>query len=58
MFENMKHDNKEDQSKVDTSPLDVERVQSTIKQFVRDWSSEGEAEREMSYKPILDEIGK
>ena len=57
MFENMKHDNKEDQVKNDTSPMDVERVQSTIKQFVRDWSSEGEAERNMCYKPILEEIG-
>ena len=57
MFENIKHDNKDEQLKNDTSPMDVERVQSTIKQFVRDWSSEGEAEREMCYTPILDEIG-
>lgn len=56
MFENIKHDNKDEQLKNDTSPMDVERVQSTIKQFVRDWSSEGEAEREMCYTPILDEI--
>ena len=60
MFENKPHDNKK--SKVDenhltrTSPMDVERVQSTLKQFVRDWSEYGEPEREMCYTPILDEI--
>ena len=60
MFENKPHDNKK--SKVDenqqprTSPMDVERVQSTLKQFVRDWSEYGEPEREMCYTPILEEI--
>ncbi len=39
-----------------TSPDDVDKVQSTIKQFVRDWSKEGAAERDMCYKPIMDKL--
>ena len=58
MFENQSHDIKEYQNEAETitAPMDMEKVQSTIKQFVRDWSKEGEAERDMCYKPILEEI--
>ena len=35
---------------------DVVKMRSTIKQFVRDWSSEGAHEREMCYKPIIEEV--
>ncbi|CAG4963596.1 unnamed protein product [Colias eurytheme] len=35
---------------------DVEKVQSVIKNIVRDWSSAGAVEREQCYKPILDEL--
>ncbi|XP_049882788.1 carnosine N-methyltransferase [Pectinophora gossypiella] len=35
---------------------DVEKVQSVLKNIVRDWSSVGAPEREQCYKPILDEI--
>ena len=38
------------------SEFDMEKVQSTIKQFVRDWSDEGQEEREACYTPIIDEI--
>lgn len=40
------------------SPIesDLEKVQSTLKQFVRDWSTEGLEERNTCYKPIIDEI--
>jgi carnosine N-methyltransferase len=34
----------------------VDKVQSTLKQFVRDWSAEGRAERDMCYKPIMDRL--
>lgn len=40
------------------SHQDMENVQSTLKQFARDWSAEGESERLQSYKPIIDEIEK
>lgn len=31
-------------------------MQSTLKQFVRDWSTEGIEERNTCYKPIIEEI--
>lgn len=34
----------------------MDKVQSTLKQFVRDWSAEGEAERNACYLPIINEI--
>lgn len=34
----------------------MEKVKTTIKQFYRDWSAEGSHERELCYKPIIDEI--
>ena len=36
--------------------MDVDRVYTTLKQIVRDWSSEGREEREFCYKPILNEL--
>ncbi|XP_043462810.1 carnosine N-methyltransferase isoform X1 [Leptopilina heterotoma] len=35
---------------------DQEKVQATIKQLVRDWSTEGTDERNACYQPIVDEI--
>ncbi|XP_047513838.1 carnosine N-methyltransferase [Pieris napi] len=35
---------------------DIEKVQTVIKNIVRDWSEAGAAEREQCYKPILDEL--
>jgi len=32
--------------------LDMDKVGSTLRQFVRDWSAAGAAEREQTYKPI------
>lgn len=32
------------------------KVQVTMKQIARDWSSDGEEERRQCYKPIIDEI--
>ncbi|XP_077292332.1 carnosine N-methyltransferase unmet [Arctopsyche grandis] len=37
---------------------DIEKVQSVLKQFVRDWSSDGEIERNQCYTPIIDVIQK
>lgn len=34
----------------------MDKVRSTIKQFVRDWSAEGKSERDQCYKPILDAL--
>ncbi|XP_046683268.1 carnosine N-methyltransferase isoform X1 [Homalodisca vitripennis] len=38
------------------SVMDLERVQTTLKQFVRDWSKEGASERNTCYQPIIDEV--
>lgn len=35
---------------------DMEKVQSTLKQIVRDWSKDGEGERTACYGPIIEEI--
>eukprot|EP01059_Diplonema_ambulator_P023688 TRINITY_DN39232_c0_g1_i1.p1 TRINITY_DN39232_c0_g1~~TRINITY_DN39232_c0_g1_i1.p1 ORF type:complete len:391 (+),score=44.47 TRINITY_DN39232_c0_g1_i1:54-1226(+) len=32
--------------------LDIDKVISTLKQFVRDWGEEGKAERQLTYDPI------
>lgn len=37
-------------------PMDLDKVKSTLRQCIRDWSKQGEAERNMSYKPILDKL--
>lgn len=41
-----------------SSTFDMDKLKSTIKQFVRDWSEEGKAERDSSYAPIIQEIQK
>ncbi|KAM7449839.1 hypothetical protein ABFA07_002488 [Porites harrisoni] len=38
------------------SGFDMDKVITTMKQFVRDWSDEGKSERDACYKPIIDEI--
>ncbi|GAB6032003.1 hypothetical protein CHUAL_010380 [Chamberlinius hualienensis] len=38
------------------SVMDMDKVQSTLKQFVRDWCAEGQEERNASYQPIIKEL--
>ncbi|KAI9499624.1 N2227-like protein-domain-containing protein [Zychaea mexicana] len=38
------------------TPMDMDKVRSTLKQFVRDWAEEGKAERDATYGPILEEL--
>ncbi|KAF7262058.1 hypothetical protein EG68_00708 [Paragonimus skrjabini miyazakii] len=35
---------------------DMDKIRSTLKQFVRDWSSVGKTERETCYQPVIDDI--
>ncbi|XP_063696217.1 carnosine N-methyltransferase [Culicoides brevitarsis] len=35
---------------------EIERVQVTLKQIARDWSADGEMERQQCYQPIIDEV--
>ena len=37
---------------------DMEKVRSTLRQFVRDWSEDGIPEREATYTPILNALNK
>ena len=48
------------QVKANTIPTahDMEKVQMTIKAISRDWSADGEKERELCYQPILDELAR
>ncbi|XP_008293928.1 carnosine N-methyltransferase [Stegastes partitus] len=57
MFENMEYGEREDPRKAcQSSTFDMDKLKSTIKQFVRDWSEAGRGERESCYKPIILEI--
>jgi len=38
------------------SEFDMEKVRTTLKQIVRDWSDDGAAERSACYQPVIDEI--
>jgi len=40
------------------SHKDVQKMRSTIRQFVRDWSTQGQKERDECYKPIIEEFKK
>jgi len=54
MFENVTHQVKaESDPRVRPSLLDMDKVHSTLKQLVRDWSSAGAVEREQCYSPII-----
>ena len=57
MFDNQVHDpkNKDDYGTA-TDKADVEKIHSVMKTLARDWSKEGQEERDQSYQRILDEI--
>jgi len=56
LFENVKHDTGQNKPSVHPTSSDMEKVQSTLKQIVRDWSKDGEHERKACYEPIIMEI--
>jgi carnosine N-methyltransferase len=59
MFENKPNNGETNQEGPQpASEFDMDKVKSTLKQFVRDWSSEGQAERDACYKPVVEEIVK
>lgn len=47
---------KQDEPCAPASHFDMDKVKSTLKQFVRDWSSEGQKERDSCYLPVIEEI--
>ncbi|KAK4310768.1 hypothetical protein Pmani_017693 [Petrolisthes manimaculis] len=60
MFENVHHQpmNNEDSDTNSMLGPDIEKVQSTIRQIVRDWSPSGERERQQCYGPIINTVEK
>ncbi|XP_011500547.1 PREDICTED: UPF0586 protein C9orf41 isoform X2 [Ceratosolen solmsi marchali] len=58
IFENVSPTSSSTDSTLSHRPImaDQEKVQATIKQLVRDWSTEGTEERRTCYQPIIDEI--
>ncbi|XP_043278824.1 carnosine N-methyltransferase [Venturia canescens] len=58
IFENVSPTSSHNESTLNPRPVlaDQEKVQATIKQLVRDWSVEGQDERNSCYQPIIDEI--
>uniref|UniRef100_H2Y4A1 carnosine N-methyltransferase n=1 Tax=Ciona savignyi TaxID=51511 RepID=H2Y4A1_CIOSA len=55
MFENRQYKELENYTVKHTS-FDLDKVKSTLKQIVRDWSADGARERDLCYQPIIDEI--
>ncbi|KAI8365391.1 N2227-like protein-domain-containing protein [Radiomyces spectabilis] len=43
-------------NKPPVSPMDMDKVRSTLKQFVRDWAKEGQGERDVTYGPVIEEL--
>ncbi|KAM4576923.1 carnosine N-methyltransferase [Odontesthes bonariensis] len=58
MFENVEYGEweKDPRKAHPSTTFDMDKLKSTIKQFVRDWSETGQAERDSCYKPIIQEI--
>ncbi|XP_018114341.1 carnosine N-methyltransferase isoform X1 [Xenopus laevis] len=56
MFENKEYGENGYRKPTPPSTFDMDKLKSTIKQFVRDWSEDGKAERDACYQPIVDEI--
>ncbi|CAL9708556.1 unnamed protein product [Knipowitschia caucasica] len=56
MFENTEYGDMEEPKRHPSSTFDMDKLKSTIKQFVRDWSETGRAERDSCYQPIIKEI--
>ncbi|KAI9097376.1 N2227-domain-containing protein [Phlyctochytrium arcticum] len=49
-------DRQDGKKAVRVTESDLDKVRTTLRQFVRDWSEEGRSERDVTYGPILDEL--
>ncbi|XP_031635197.1 carnosine N-methyltransferase [Contarinia nasturtii] len=52
------HNNRYEDDDIRVRLQDMDKVQVTLKQFARDWSADGEEERQQCYAPIINEIEK
>ncbi|RGB26189.1 S-adenosylmethionine-dependent methyltransferase [Rhizophagus diaphanus] len=48
--------NNDNDDKEQVTEYDMDKLRSTIKQFVREWAIEGKPERDATYKPLLDAL--
>nr|XP_039258584.1 carnosine N-methyltransferase-like [Styela clava] len=56
-FQNKSYEETEnDKTTTNPRPMDLDKVRTTLKQIMRDWSEQGQVERDQCYKPIIDEI--
>nr|XP_002129866.1 carnosine N-methyltransferase [Ciona intestinalis] len=55
MFENKEYREIKD-CHIQPTSFDLDKVKSTLKQIVRDWSVDGAEERDLCYRPIIEEI--
>ena len=53
MFESKEYGENGTRKIMPTSTFDMDKLMSTLKQFVRDWSETGKTEREACYEPII-----
>ncbi|XP_066224070.1 carnosine N-methyltransferase isoform X1 [Saccopteryx leptura] len=56
MFENKEYGENGNGKIMPASTFDMDKLKSTLKQFVRDWCETGKAERDACYQPIINEI--
>ena len=49
---------KKNNNNINTRPGEINKIRSTLKLFIRDWTIEGKKERDLTYNPILEEIKK
>ncbi|XP_029471910.1 carnosine N-methyltransferase isoform X2 [Rhinatrema bivittatum] len=56
MFENKDYADDGKKIVMPASTFDMDKLKSTIKQFIRDWSEAGRAERHSCYQPIINEV--
>ncbi|KAI0791475.1 N2227-like protein-domain-containing protein [Irpex lacteus] len=55
-FDEEGEDAEDQTATVRPTDADMDKLRSTIKQFVRDWSEEGKVERDVCYKPMIDAL--
>ncbi|KAL3884469.1 hypothetical protein ACJMK2_024608 [Sinanodonta woodiana] len=59
IFENKNHTERQNGEPIKPIPptgFDMDKVKTTLKQFVRDWSELGKEERRCCYEPVINEI--
>lgn len=56
MFQNKEHSLENDKPVYHATDFEMEKVRTTVQQIVRDWSEDGQEERNGCYGPVIDEL--